>query len=157
MNRDGFNGFDGETEATFGSTLISVSKLIDFLMCKNELKSAVQFSAKYVKFFPFLMCKNEVKSPVQFSVKYVKYINTKLRRLCRLVLTFSRLPHVQQLGEICRAIFRKIRKLLCLSISSLQSESLLPHLCRLPHAQEQGSKKGGGPKEIIVLEYWLIS
>ena len=31
MNRDGFNGFDGKTEATFGSTLFSVFSLIDFL------------------------------------------------------------------------------------------------------------------------------
>ena len=47
--RDGFNGFDGKTEGTFGSTLISVFGLIDFL----SSESAVQFSVKCVKYVHF--------------------------------------------------------------------------------------------------------
>ena len=67
VNRDGLNSFDGKTEATFWSTLISVSSLIDFL--------------------------TSVKSAMQFSVKYVEYVNTKLRSLPHL----CRLPHREHL------------------------------------------------------------
>ena len=54
VNRDGFNGFDSKTEATFGSTLFSVFSLMDFL---TSVKSAVQFSVKCVKYVHFFACR----------------------------------------------------------------------------------------------------